>query len=108
MERRRTELESVVLRATLSEMDSLRGGLLVEAVAENDRTGRITRQICAKVAPELVDQVDNVVSVLHLSKRRFIEAAVVDAVARAEAIMKEEGLYEALDEFHGLKREEAA
>lgn len=109
MERKRTELEFDVLRATLSRLDELRGpGFLIEAVAEQDRTGRITRQICAKVSPELVEQVDGVTSVLGLSKRRFIEAALVDAVQRAHAIMADEGLFDALDEANARRPREAA
>jgi hypothetical protein len=82
--------------------------MLVDAMAEQDTSGRITRQICAKVAPELIDKVDSVLAVLHVSKRRFIEAAIVDAVIRAEAIMQAEGLYDVLNEYHGFQKEEAA
>jgi hypothetical protein len=89
-------------------MAELRGpGFLLDAVIEQDRQGRLTRQICAKVAPQLADDLDSVVTELKVSKRRFIEAAIVDAVERAKAIMQAEGLFEAIDEYHGFNKEAA-
>lgn len=43
------------------------------------------RQMCAKVSPQLYDSLEKVCELLDLSKRAFIEAAVSDAVLRAEA-----------------------
>jgi hypothetical protein len=43
------------------------------------------RQMCAKVHPALIDRLDQVLNLLDMSKREFIEAAVSDALAHAEA-----------------------
>ena len=67
--------------------------LLVDRVMEGmpEGTGGI-RQMCAKVSTELHDAVDEICQRLDLSKRSFIEAAVVDAVNRAEEVMRRTGI----------------
>ena len=56
------------------------------------------KNVCAKVSPELAASIDEVVNLLGVSKRRFLEAAFVEAVQRAEAIMESEGVYDALED----------
>lgn len=56
-----------------------RGSLLESAIENAD--GKVKPvQMCAKVSPELFDQVENVCGMLDLTKREFIEAAVIEAV----------------------------
>lgn len=55
------------------------------------------KNVCAKVPPELSDEIDNIVALLHISKRQFLEAAFIDAVNRAKDIIQQEGVYEYLD-----------
>jgi hypothetical protein len=49
------------------------------------------RQMCAKVHPSLIDRLDQVTNLLDMSKREFIEAAVSDALARAEEAIERSG-----------------
>jgi hypothetical protein len=42
------------------------------------------RNVCAAVSPELFEALDDVVQKLSVSKRQFIEAALIEAVNRAE------------------------
>ena len=56
-----------------------------------------TKNVCAKVSPVLAKEIDDVCSDLGISKRRFLEAAFVDAVSRAKAIMEAEGVYELME-----------
>ena len=51
------------------------------------------KNICAKCTPHLSDQVDEVVGLLGISKRRFLEAAIIDAVKKAHEIMEAEGVF---------------
>lgn len=53
-----------------------------------------TKNLCAKVSPQLAQNVDAVCGFLGISKRRFIEASIVDALERAELIIQDEGLVE--------------
>jgi SAM-dependent MidA family methyltransferase len=43
------------------------------------------RNVCALISNELFDALDDVVQKLSVSKRQFIEAAIVEAVEKAEA-----------------------
>lgn len=47
------------------------------------------KNMCAKVPSALVDRLDNVSDFLDISKREFIEIAVVAAIQRAEQIIKD-------------------
>lgn len=45
------------------------------------------RNVCAKLHPELVDRFDAVVGLLQMTKRDFIELALIEALNRAEKIL---------------------
>jgi len=66
--------------------------LLVDRVLEGAEEGPQVRQMCAKVSPALIDELDEVCARLDLSKRRFIEAAVIEALARAREVLQRTGL----------------
>ena len=42
------------------------------------------RNVCAKLHPDFVDRLDSVISLLGMSKRDFIEIALIDALDRCE------------------------
>jgi hypothetical protein len=71
-------------------------GSFLEAAFEQEEAGMPVRQMCAKVSHELYEEVDNVCGFLDMSKREFIEAAVVEAVKRAHHIIREHGGLDAL------------
>lgn len=48
------------------------------------------RNVCAKLHPELIDRLDGVVGLLDMSKRDFIELALIEALDRAENILHHE------------------
>ena len=45
------------------------------------------RNVCAKLAPELAERIDRTVSVLGISKRLFIERALIEALDQVDAIL---------------------
>lgn len=53
------------------------------------------KNVCAKVAPELAAKIDDICDLLDISKRQFIEAALIEAVKKSYAIMKAEGVLDA-------------
>ncbi|KFB70930.1 MAG: hypothetical protein AW09_003955 [Candidatus Accumulibacter phosphatis] len=55
-----------------------------------------TRNVCAKVHPELADDIDQVCGLLGISKRRWLEAAFVEALDKTKAILQAEGVWEEL------------
>lgn len=49
------------------------------------------RQMCAKVSPQLYEELENVCTLLDMSKRQFIEGAVADALQRAKETIEKVG-----------------
>ena len=45
------------------------------------------RNVCAKLHPELIDRLDEIIGLLDMSKRDFIELALIEALNRAEKIL---------------------
>lgn len=66
------------------------------------------KNVCAKLSSELSDRLDTTCSLLEISKRQFIEAALIDALAKAEEIMVSEGVYESMEEDSGQPEEQEA
>jgi len=66
------------------------------------------KNVCAKVSVALSDRLDTTCSLLEISKRQFIEAALIDALAKADEIMASEGVYEALEKDSGQPKEQEA
>lgn len=92
----RSPFESLVTQKALVFVASVDQPDLVDAMIEAGGPS-VTKNVCAKVSPELAAQIDEVVELLGISKRRFLEAAYIEAVRRAKEIMEAEGVYEALD-----------
>lgn len=57
------------------------------------------KNVCARVHPELAERIDQIVGLLEISKRRFLEAAFIEAVEQAERIMREEGVFDRIGEI---------
>lgn len=68
--------------------------LLLDSVPRSEH--HMFRNVCARLSIPLADHLDEVVGLLGCSKRRFIEAAIIDAIDRAEEIIEAEGVHEAL------------
>ncbi len=71
---------------------------LQEAAMEDAGT-LLTKNLCAKVAPQLAEEVQEMARFLGISKRLFVEQAVVDALDRASFVIWEQADED--DENHG-------
>lgn len=49
--------------------------------------GQPFRNVCAHLSIPLCDEIDTICSCLDISKRRFIEGALIDALRRSQAIV---------------------
>lgn len=87
----RSHLDSLVTEKVL--------GLLNDIRVSSDVADRVEssdlKNVCAKVSPDLSDEIDRVSGFLGISKRRFLESAFIDAVDVAQEIIRREGLFEA-------------
>lgn len=52
------------------------------------------RNVCAKLSVELVDRLDNALSVLSMSKRQFIEMAIIEALDEVDKVLQEVDAFE--------------
>lgn len=85
----RGHLDSLVTEKTLSLINDAGSSELPEDLPDS----LPLKNVCAKVSVELSSEIDEVCNFLGVSKRRFLEAAFVDAVASAREIMRREGLF---------------
>lgn len=51
--------------------------------------GDLFRNVCAHISIPLADELDALCNALDISKRRFVEGALIDAVKRANAIVSQ-------------------
>jgi hypothetical protein len=61
-----------------------------EAVAKGEPK---LKQVCAPLSVELVEQMEEIIGLLGMSKREFIELAVIEACAKARVIMDEVNIW---------------
>lgn len=91
--------ELLTYRALHFKLSSVTGSdLLLERAIEQDSTTTDLRlkNVCAKLSVQLSDRLDNTVNILDISKRRFIEAAIIAALDEADRVMKEVDIFENL------------
>lgn len=68
-------------------------GVLRPATIE-DIVGGEVKNVCAKLPIPIVERLDNLIGILDMTKRDFIEMALVDALDRVDAILNEVGAFE--------------
>ena len=55
------------------------------------------QNVCAKLAVPLVERLETTLGLLSMSKRQFIEMALIDALDRADVVLQDTGALEALE-----------
>lgn len=55
------------------------------------------QNVCAKLDQSLVDRLDNALGVLEMTKREFIELALIEALNKVDAILDETHAFEFID-----------
>lgn len=97
----RTPLNALITEKALRFLSISRNSDLVEMVADDPdhepQLRGLLKNVCAKVGVGLSDDIDEICALLSISKRAFLEAAMIDAVAKAKVIIQREGVYEALE-----------
>ena len=91
--------ELLTYRALHFKLSSVTGSdFLLERAIEDDNTASDLKlkNVCAKLSVQLSDRIDNTVNILAISKRRFIEAAIIAALDEADRVMEEVNIFENL------------
>jgi hypothetical protein len=55
------------------------------------------RNVCALISVSLFDRLESSCSLLQITKRQFIEAALIEALDKADKIVQDEGVFESFD-----------
>lgn len=55
------------------------------------------QNVCAKLAQPLVDRLDNALSVLDMTKRDFIELALIEALDKVDQVLADTNAFEYVD-----------
>jgi hypothetical protein len=83
---------------------------LIDLVLDSDDGEEIKakfklKNVCAQLGEPLIQRLENTLGILNMSKREFLELAIIEALNKADLIMKEVGLPEYLEEAssHQLK-----
>lgn len=85
------QLQVLKLKATQSGQ-VFSGRLVDQLIEQGEGEGKVeVRNMCAKVSPQLYESLEQVCSLLDMTKRQFIEAAVADAVGKAEDLIEHHG-----------------
>lgn len=86
--------KALAVKSTLSGQS---GSDLFDLIQEHDGLPS-TRNICAIIHVKLFERVENITTLLNISKRQFVEHALLLAVEKADIIIKEVNPMEYVDE----------
>jgi hypothetical protein len=99
MGKNRSPIEALVLEKSLALMAVGRNSDIIDYAIQTDQAENLPiKNVCAKVSTALSDDIDSVCGLLGISKRRFLEAAFVEALALAHDIIEAEGVHDYLAE----------
>ena len=87
------QLQVLKLKATSG---GIRGKILDQLLEEAGEYGPV-RQMCAKVSHVVYEDLEQVCGLLDMSKREFIESAVIEALAKAHDVIDRSGVMEQLE-----------
>ena len=63
------------------------------------------KNVCAMITQQLFDDLTNTCGLLDISKRQFIESAIIEALKKAESILDAEGLHDYMAERFPASKE---
>lgn len=95
---KRTQFERLVTQKAMDFVSNAQNEKLADFMIESGQVDRHMKNLCTKVSIPLSDEIDNLCSILDISKRKFCEAAFIEAIEKAQAIMREEGVFAVFDE----------
>jgi len=68
--------------------------MVVAQNPDNPALQNVTKNVCAHLSIQLVDRLESALGVLDMSKRQFIETAIIDALDRFDAIAHDYDIFE--------------
>lgn len=106
MARNRSPLDALITERSLSFINTVSGTSVIDLVESGQiqTKGELThiKNVCAKVPVFISEEIDQVCALLGLSKRLFIEKALMEALDQARAIMEKEGVFDIQEELAAI------
>lgn len=93
----RTDFERLIAYRSLELVSNLRNEKITEMLINSGSADSLMKNLCTKVTFQLSERIDNTCKLLSISKREFCEAAFIEALNKADAIMGAEGVFVALN-----------
>lgn len=78
----------ITYRALAFKFDTLRNESISDALLDSVESHPQIKNVCAKLSVELSDRIDRTVDQLGVSKRKFIEAALIEALDFADHVLE--------------------
>jgi hypothetical protein len=82
-------LQALKLKQLTTNGNDFSDALVDELIKQNPAEPPPLRNICAFISPVLFDEIEGLCSTLSISKRRFVEMALIDLMAKANSIVEE-------------------
>lgn len=92
------KFDQLIQYKTLDRLHSLSGSDLVDRLAVPEDQKAQMKNVCALIHVSLFEELESMCGLLGLSKRQFIEACLIEGLAKAEKIVDEVGLHKAIFE----------
>jgi len=89
--------QKLIQYKALSQVYGATGGAMIDQLAKQDPAQiekMKMRNVCALISVPLFDRLEETCGVLSITKREFIEAALIEALNQADKIIQEEGVFE--------------
>ena len=91
------QLQALKLKQLVSSGGSFPDQMLDKMIESNPEEAK-ARQVCAMVAQSLFDDLEKTCQTLDISKRRFVEAALIEAIDRSKQIVAQINPFEHVEQ----------
>jgi nucleoside 2-deoxyribosyltransferase len=92
------KLTELLMYKALHFKQASRNDVVVELLLDHEENKTQTKQLCAKVSPQLATRLDEACNLLDISKRRFIEAAIISALDQADRVVASINIFDEPEE----------
>jgi len=92
------QLERMVAGGSLG---TVQDGTFVPATTLEEISPVKVQNVCAKLAQPLVDRLDNALNILDMTKRDFIELALIDALDKVDQVLEDTKAFEYCERAEG-------
>lgn len=82
--------------------------MMLDDPQESEKLKGKFKNVCAMISQPLTERLEHTLDILDMSKREFLEGAIIDALDKAELIMQENGVYDSMQSHSVTDKGEAA